>query len=308
MTGEELSKSIPENVQNNLQKYYNTYKKCLKVLVIPICLLVVSVVLFTTQILTGNISVFFMVFGIIFLVVCIILCCSNHKNLNKLYKNEILSRVFSSTFDNYNYQPNSHVRDDLIWKSRLISRQEVDIVRGGDFISGSYKGVPFYQSFLDLIRVEYTTDSEGHVERHEFSVFKGRWMCFEFNKNFLTDIMVCERFKRGDTSGMTKVCLESEVFNKKFKTYAQSEHDCFYILTPQIMEKLLELEAQNPGAFMMSFQAGNLTIALANSKTSFSVSTKGKYDIVKLCDNAMLEIKIITDIVDMLELNKKVFK
>ena len=49
-----------------------------------------------------------------------------------------------------------------------------------------------------------------------------------------------------------KVKLESVQFNKKFKTYATSEHNAFYVLTPHFMEALMAFEQKNKGKIYFS--------------------------------------------------------
>jgi hypothetical protein len=104
-----------------------------------------------------------------------------------------------------------------------------------------------------------------------------------------------------------KVELESIDFNKKFKTYATTELSAFYVLTPDIMEAIFELEKRNPGRIGLSFAGENLYIAINNNKNTFEIK------MFRTIDNAMMEgfkndLMVIKDFIHTLKLNTKIFK
>ena len=91
----------------------------------------------------------------------------------KYYKGYFMSKVLSSTLQSYHYQ-----RDGMD-KRILTSTGMIDVGTtyfSNDLVSGNYKKCHFYQADV-TIKKEYTNN-------HEVTVFKGRWMVFEYPTNF----------------------------------------------------------------------------------------------------------------------------
>jgi hypothetical protein len=132
-------------------------------------------------------------------------------------------------------------------------------------------------------------------------------MKFTFNKNFKGKLQVRERGFVTWFSKYKKVKMESMTFNKKFTTYSTEDHTAFYILTPHLMEELLEMERARRGDFYFSFIDGEMFIALDNRRDNFELPTFAKID-ESIGDKFEHEFNIIKEIIDELKLNKNIFK
>ena len=60
-------------------------------------------------------------------------------------------------------------------------------------------------------------------------------------------------------------------FNKKFQVLTSDETLVFYLLTPQIQEKILSLEGKFKGQFYMAFVGNELYIAVNDSDQSVTI-------------------------------------
>jgi len=138
---------------------------------------------------------------------------------------------------------------------------------GSNFTSGEYLGIPFQYADYDLQRRETREDSKGHVTVTYVSYARGRMYHFDLKRTFKESLLIMEKSMLDGifTSKRNLVETESIAFNEKFRTYASLKDFAFYILTPQVQEALLKMEAQNGGAFHYLLRDDEIFISLQNS-------------------------------------------
>jgi|GEM_PF-348316 len=125
-----------------------------------------------------------------------------------------------------------------------------------DFIEGKIESVKFISSDL-WSRERTSNDGKSSVR----TLFRGRVIIFDFNKPIKGHVLALDKFKPY-SKGLAKVDTESIEFNKTFNTYASDAQLLFYILTPQMIEALMELERNHPGRIGFSFVGRKLYVAL----------------------------------------------
>ena len=148
--------------------------------------------------------------------------------------------------------------------------------------------------------------------------FKGRWFVFKFNKSFVYDMQIKERsfayakvrngwFKPKE-SRFKKIEFEDDVFNKTFVTRAVNEQEAFYIVTPHFMQDLMAFNDAVKGNILMCFVDNELHLALNNDEDAFEPSLFKKLD--PETDRRMIinDISVITEFVDKLKLDRRLFK
>ncbi len=109
------------------------------------------------------------------------------------------------------------------------------------------------------------------------------------------------------SSKFDKIKMESVEFNKKFNTYATNDLTAFYILTPDIMEAIFKIEKRNPGILKLSFNHGNMYMAVNNNRDTFEISLFRKID-MSLIDEFKQDLMVIKDLIVTLKLNNNLFK
>lgn len=177
-----------------------------------------------------------------------------------------------------------------------------------DFMSSTYANIPFEKGKYDLQRRETTTDSKGHTTTSYVTYAKGTMYHFTYERDFGQIVKVLEKqgfFTLGH-QGLTKVETEYILFNKKFLVLASDETTVFYLLTPQIQEKILSLESKFKGQFYMAFIGKELFIAVNDSDASIQVPWKVPLSL----DNIMPAVEcfaIPAVFIKLLGLNKNKF-
>lgn len=234
------------------------------------------------------------------------------------YKREIIKPMFSSVITNCEYYPDRGIERSYLRELNAIDTG--DNYRSEDLVKGYYKNVSFSRSDVEI--EEEHTDSEGHT--HTTTTFQGQWQIFEFNKLFKSNIQVVEKgfgaaksqssiFTRKENRRQ-KVSMENSEFNKRFRIYANSEQEAFYILTPHLMEAIMKLadsqKAGKRGSLMLFFDNNKLNVALDNRRDSFEPSyKKGMEEALEETINEFKkDMKSITDFVDYLQLDNDLYR
>lgn len=221
----------------------------------------------------------------------------------RIYKAFFVSQAFAKTFKRYFHQSDGGIPYDKISQTSIF--RPADTHTANDFVTGKYKGVDFSQCDLHLY-VE-STDSEGNTSL--INTFYGRWLIFEFKKNFSSHLQVVGshiKNYRIASENKYEIKLESDSFNKAFKVYGQDELEARYILTPDIMERMEALSKKHHGKILFGFAGNQLHIAIADGNDAFEPPAINKpLDEAAELAKVSEEIKVITDIVDHLKLNRK---
>lgn len=232
-----------------------------------------------------------------------------------LYKQNIVRAALCEVFEDVSFFPSQGISEETVESTGMM--YTADRFTSNDLVTARYKDVPFTQS--DVHIEERHRDSDG--DTHYTTVFRGRWMIFRFNKEFSCDLQVVSsgfsgsRRKGGLFSFFTpkeekmhKVELENQVFNKAFKVYAQNQHEAFYILTPHIMDALLQLRASSDSPLMLMFVNGELHVAAETNRDAFEPSLWKKPDIDRDRENILRDINVITAFADALRLENDIYK
>lgn len=171
------------------------------------------------------------------------------KNQRPTKEQIILSELGKMCGENCGYDPSGRFSADP-FESKVI--RQYDRFISNDYIYGSYRGLSFEQldvflqdnkDFNPNLKNYYTFASSDAIKK--MNAFKGRWIIVHqlktssgrfciISKNASDEEL--ERFKI--IPSLTEVFLEDGEFNRHFLIYAENPHDVFYIMTPQLIERL----------------------------------------------------------------------
>ena len=235
------------------------------------------------------------------------------KTFTLAFKETFVLKSLKSIFTDLVYKPESGLAESVIRDTGMMYMG--DRYSSNDFISGKYKNVSIVQSDVHIEEKHETTDSDGHTTTTWVTIFKGRWMIFDFNKLFKANIQVSQKGfgnsrlnNWGSKIKYKKVMMEDQAFNNSFKVYAQDEHDAFYILTPSLMEKIKKLTSNISGKLLFCFVDNKLHIGVQNNKDSFEHGIFTKINEEKVTNEILQDIKLITVFVDELNLDNDLFR
>lgn len=263
-----------------------------------------------------------------FIGVCIVVVClyvvltyfcviKPRKKYIKYYKELFVLKTLKQYFTGVVYKSNAGVSKKTIADTRVIRMG--DRFSSNDYVSGKYKGVKFRQSDVHIEKERHIyIPGEDEISEITYytTLFKGRWMVFDFNKNFKSNVCVYEEgfLNKGINSIFSsveykKVNLESDKFNSEFNVYAINEEEAFYIITPHLMEKISRLNDKCSGKLLLCFIDNKLHVGIDNDHDSFEAPSYFKIFSKKtIIKSITKDIMLITMFVDELGLDNELFK
>ncbi|MBI9010120.1 MAG: DUF3137 domain-containing protein [Tenericutes bacterium] len=214
----------------------------------------------------------------------------------KVYVTDELKKVFPASTYIYNH---GFTEEEVI-KTGLLRKQ--DRYASEDMISGNFVGVNFRCS--DVLQKEVSNNGKSSSVT---TVFRGRFYEFDFPKSFKSNLLLLQPYNFRPFSNFEKIKMESIKFNSEMKVYAKNEHEAFYLLTPQFMERLLYMDNKYNDKISFSFLDNKLSIAIDSRKDYFDIKpfkTVNKSIISEYRD----ELNDIKEFIRVLQLDQTLFK
>lgn len=260
--------------------------------------------------LFGLLSMLFF-FGTFYLIISYFLNRKVATAYHEAYKSYFVARNLSLIFTDLRYDHTLGLNEAVLRSTGMINTG--DVYNSNDFASGRYKDVAFSQA--DVHIQEEHTDSDGDTTY--VTIFRGKFMIFEFPKKFTFKLeLIGKKFHayrvpgKNTTTGrkMQKISTESGEFNKSFRIFAEDGFEAFYLLDPAFMVKIQEISNFHDYKNIFCFIENRLIIGLNDGKDSFE-PPKATKPLDEAVENAKIasDIKTITDFVDQLSLNRKLF-
>lgn len=250
----------------------------------------------------------------VFAITAIVVAIATRKEAaeyKKTYKAYFVEQNLAKTFTNLQYQHEAGLNKQVLAATQMINTG--DRYSSNDLTMGKYKNVNFTQADVH-IEEEYT-DSDG--DTHYTTIFRGRFMIFEFPKKFNFKLEVVSKFFGvGKVPGgnpqtgrkFEKFEVESIDFNKKFKIYAEDGFETFYLLDPSFILKIEKVSAEYDKKMIFCFVGNKLYVGINEGKDSFEPPRPSKpIDEQLEIEKVSHDIKVITDFVDELSLDRKIF-
>lgn len=240
-------------------------------MLIGVGLIVGGIVVATALFFANPGQIFLMFIGIGLVVIgCIVVAVASHTK--KKFVNSFIGSIFTSVmgqaFPDYKSTPNLGMPlEDILYPGFFSAPDKWEC---SNLTTATYNDIPFVYSDYDLMRRQAHRDSKGNTYYTYDTYAKGRMYRFRFTKNFRAIVKVLE--KKGNISfgegRLEKVETEYIAFNKTFRVYTNDKLVVFYILTPQIQEKVMEFEESLKGQFYMAFINNELFVAINHGNES----------------------------------------
>jgi hypothetical protein len=249
-------------------------------------------------------------------IVLLILNIKKKKEYRRRYKIEVVCEVVKAIDSEWSYAPDDRITQSEYYSSDLF-RKNFDRYKGDDLISGSIEKTDFRCSELHTEYKEVTHDKDGKRQEHWVTIFKGLFFHADFNKNILAKTYVepdtAERLlgKFGQKFQMSSkgklVKLENIEFEKTFAVYSTDQTEARYILTPAIMEALVNIYKMYKRRMYLSFIGSRVYVAMSFKKDLFEpkIFTSGvKYSDVEFMFNLFM---MNATIIHELNLNTRIW-
>lgn len=228
-------------------------KKNVVIILIMWAITILSSFIFNNSSIVG--TLIFLVFLATFLFIGLSIRAKN--KFKNEYSRYLVGPMLKAMFDNIEpttenpdlkghvrYRPSNHVSSSRIASSGIAPR--FDRMKGEDYLDGKIGATSFEFSEIELTDIEYTQDSKGNRKKKEKRVFKGIIFIADFHKDFEGQTFLNrKKFFDEDVwrlkfGGAFEIELEDIRFNKTFKTMTTNDIEARYILSSNLMERIME--------------------------------------------------------------------
>jgi hypothetical protein len=265
--------------------------------------------------------VFFMILvigGMVALVVYFVLAGQKRKEKKEELINAVILPALSEVFENPHYDASGHISRDVVKASGMVGGWSH--ISGGDYISGLHDGLRVRMSDVVLTHTETRTrtrtNSEGKTETYTETVtvtdFSGQWVVCDFDKRVAAPLTLragglpSSGFLRALAGGSSSVEMDSTEFNSMYTVLTDNPHDAFYILTPHMMERVMEANRRANGRLSLAYLPwGELHLAIGTGKNFFEPqSIWHEMDYAQEYNDVMGELGFILGLIDQLRLDE----
>ena len=226
-------------------------------------------------------SVFAVIPGVVIGVGIVIFRFNDLNKVRAQAKQLMIQPVASEFGITYNEKPSEAAESNLGKLRQLGLLPSWDRKTLQDEMIGERNGVPFefFEAHLEDKRT--TTDSDGKSRTEWVTVFRGQCWVFNSPKTFHGTTKVTRdsgifNALGGLGSKYNRIRLEDPVFEKKFEVYGTDQVEARFLLTPNVMQAILDLETAFDGGRMRCAFDENLIFAACEGGDLFEAGSMFK--------------------------------
>ena len=256
---------------------------------------------------------FIFAFNLIFIVIGVVMLVSGiigsnkEKQINNHYKDKYIENILQRLLEGYNYTFDRYgqVSEGIFRQSHFV--YNYDRYKGMDKLSINIPNDDNSKSnsnltLCDLNVIKREEDDDGNTK--DVSVYEGVFGYVDFPCEFKCLLSINTKYKK---FGVTteKVKLEDINFHKKFGVYCSDQVEARYILTPDMMDKLMMLQ-EKFNVIKLVLVDNRMYIGFPN----VNLLELGSYkdDIITIFDDLYDDVYNILSLVNEIKNNNKVFK
>jgi hypothetical protein len=221
----------------------------------------------------------------------------------KKYKDEVLKPIVEAQFPGIMYEDDYHISQQMFNASNIFTRP--DRFSGEDLFTGRLDATTFTFSEIHAEEKHETKDKDGNKTTWYTTIFRGLFLIADFNKEIQNETYVYSsggkwfsRFKR--------VKLEDVEFEDRFNVYSDDQIEARYILTPKMMQRIVELEDRFGAKLYLSFRGHNMYIGISQSYDMFEANIREEVSFQQV-ERFLEEVQSILDIINDLDLNLRIW-
>ncbi len=249
----------------------------------------------------------------------IILVQKPMKEFRARYKSDVISRIIEFIQPGLSYMPQAMISEHEFRHSGLFLK-EPDRYHGEDMVSGT---VGKTDMKFSEVRAQYKTetrDSKGNRHTQWHDIFRGIFFVADFNKDFATRTLVLpdkaeklfgsflgSAFQKMNKFRGELVKLENPEFEKEFAVYGEDQIESRYVITPDLMEKILDFRKKHRQSISISFISSKMYVAIPVFKDLFEPNyAKSVFDKAVMTEYFEY-LRLVLGIVEDFNLNTRIW-
>lgn len=188
-----------------------------------------------------------------------------YDKFNLSFKSKYVQQVISSIegFEKLQYVPKGGFTWDDVRNAAAVNCGDKRYYDSEDLLMGEYENIRFQISDV-CTRKMVRMSKKNRVEE----IFSGQMICldqFDDTKRSNGHIQIFEKKFMSNMVGWkaeNEIHTENEIFNNRFSVFAYDEHNAYYILTPQRIEKIMHFADVMNGQVSFVFRDEKLFVAV----------------------------------------------
>ena len=238
------------------------------------------------------------------------------KAYKEAFKIEVIGTALKSLDKSLTIEPYKGILEYEFENTQLFN-QTADRYNTEDLVSGTAGATGFYFAEIHAeYKTEVQTKNGTNTEWHD--IFKGIMFAADFNKNFqgVTILKPKDLFSTMGAwfsknlfsfSNKDVISLENTAFSNTFITHSTNQVEARYILTPAMMERILNLNHYTKSTVSLSFINSKMYIAFPLSRNYFEAPVFKTLSNPDLLNDDVAVIKFMYEIVRELDLNTRIW-
>ena len=216
------------------------------------------------------------------------------------FKRRVISSIIRLVYENPQYYHSQHISKESLNFYHMFN-EKITYMDGDDLVLCKHKDVQLY--FCEI------NSSAGKGDANN-DLFKGLLCVVDFHKTFSGQTVVCSKNRTYNKfyNKSAKVDLEDVRFNKLFDTYSSDQITSRYILSHNMMEKIVELKNKwGLDNFVLNFIEGKLFFTISIAKDLFEPSFRRKQRNFEMLYFYYKILELTKSIVDTLNQERRIW-
>lgn len=208
-----------------------------------------------------------------------IMTAPKYSKLKKNFKKQIIGNLIKYIDEDLTYDHKRGVNQHEFSASNLFLTR-IDRYKSMDLVQGKIGETDIRFSEVQAMEVRRRQTKNG-TKTTTHTIFKGLFFIGDFHKYFKGETYLLpnstgmlgsfgKMFNSMNFRRPKSVTLEDPEFNRTFNVYSSDQVECRYILTPSLMQRILNFRKAHPRrAFFISFVNDSVYVAISFSKSLF---------------------------------------
>jgi len=251
-------------------------------------------------------------------VICLVAFSACVGPYRRRFKQRVIGRLVGFAEEGLSYDPKGYIPEDEFRRSRIFESR-IDRYSGEDLVYGKIGKTEIRFSEIDAEREHTSRDAEGKTHTHNETIFNGVLLIADFNKDFRGQTLVLpdvaqrllgsfgQRLQAISRPGMELVRLEDPEFEKEFVVYGTDQIEARYILSPALMQRILQFKRKTASTIYISFVESRLYLAIETKKNLFEPRLFSSLLDTSFIEDYYQQLAMLIGVVDDLNLNTRIW-
>lgn len=305
------SELVPKLQKLDIKRKKTAFKVLITLLLISILTGLVFLVTHHPIAMIGGVVVYFIIHFLWF--------DKKIKEITKEFKFEIIQNLVKFFDTSLSYIPTESIYEAEYFESQLFLTG-VDRYSGDDLISGKLDKTSIKFSEVHTEYKTTYTDSNGNTKTTWHTIFRGIFLIADFNKNFngktvvlpdsaesLFGSFIGNALQKMDMTRDALVKMEDIEFEKLFCVHSTDPVEARYILSPKLMQRIINFKKKSGKTIHLSFVNSKLFIAISIHKELFEPPLFKTLLNPELIEEFFDYLSLSVSIVEELDLNTRIW-